>query len=127
MQLALWVTVLYYVLNNAELRHWEVLIFVPANLILLFKSSLKCQYTRCTMYLGLIIITYIIKKLLVLCLCNLRICTSKNIFLFYPKKLCVLTVENLIQKYKVKDSLHPLPYGKIRGHWQRFLEAEIVE
>lgn len=66
MQQALWVTVLYHVLSNAELRRGEVLIFVPANLILLFKSSLKCQYIHCTVYLELILITYIIKKLLVL-------------------------------------------------------------
>lgn len=115
MQQALWVTVLYYVLNNAELRHGEVLIFVPVNLFILFKSSLRCPYTHRTMYLELIIIAYSIKKSLVPYLGNLRICISKNVFLFYSKKLYVLLVENLIQKYKVQDPPATLPPEKSKA------------
>lgn len=37
---------LHCLLGHAELRHWKVFIFVSVNLILPFKSSLKCQYTH---------------------------------------------------------------------------------
>lgn len=46
MQQALWVAMSYCILDNAELKHWKALIFIPVNLILLFESNLKCQYTH---------------------------------------------------------------------------------
>lgn len=43
MQQALWVTMLYYLLDNVELRHWKIFNFSSSEPDSSFKSNLKCQ------------------------------------------------------------------------------------